>query len=79
MSFITHFFNAYSESNMHKRNRLAELNGPFLFSSERLDSLRNEFSSKDDQMQILDHLYRFDACEVDSYKKVEDRIIERWR
>lgn len=83
MRVIKFLFDEYRKSNLHKQriydNHMMELNGPFLYSAAHLDSLLKQADSKGEQMHILDHMYKFNACEVDSYKRIEDKIIDRWR
>jgi len=59
-----------------KKREFEELKGPFLFSSERLNGLYDH--DKNQYESILDHMYRFDACEVDSYADLEQKIIHDW-
>ncbi|MEK5524163.1 hypothetical protein B5V89_16380 [Heyndrickxia sporothermodurans] len=60
-----------------RRNQFEELNEPFLFSSSHLNNLFDECKNKEEYESILDHMYKFDACEVDSYKEIENKIIEK--
>lgn len=53
---------------------------PFLFSSGHLEGLRERATRKHEFESILDHMYRHNATEVDSYKNIENKIIDRyWR
>ncbi|MGK4042171.1 hypothetical protein AB0Y20_07695 [Heyndrickxia oleronia] len=60
-----------------RRNQFDELNEPFLFSSSHLNSIFDECETKEEYESILDHMYKFDACEVDSYKAIENKIIDK--
>ena len=63
-----------------RNNRLNELSyTPFLFSSGYLGELLDDCQSKEDYESLLDHLYRHDATEVQSYKEIELDIIDHLR
>lgn len=51
-----------------------------LFEVDELEDMLQHAKTKDDLNLILDHMYRFDACELGEYgyyKKIERKIIER--
>lgn len=53
---------------------------PFLFSSGYLNEMYDEANSKDEYETILDHMYRHEATEIESYADIEERIINKyWR
>lgn len=82
-NFIKSVFDGYAEATKDKRRKRAyeELEQtPFLFSSKYLNELHEEAETKDEYESILDHMYRHDATEVDSYYDIEKKIINRyWR
>lgn len=60
-----------------RENQFDELDHtPFLFSSSYLLEL-SEDATKEEYESILDHMYRHNATEVDSYRNVEKEIIKR--
>lgn len=84
MSFLRSIFQAYNDSDHGKEKKRArpfrELDGfPMLHSSNYLNSLISKAKTDDELDLILDHLYKFDTLDIDSYKKVEQKIIDkRW-
>lgn len=59
---------------------------PFLYDDEELEQLYRGAKNKHEHECILEHLYRFNAregselLEIDCYKKLEQKIIDRyWR
>lgn len=53
---------------------------PFLFSSSYLNEMYEEASNKSEYETILDHMYRHEATEIESYADIEERIINKyWR
>jgi len=83
--FVKSLFDGYKEakvkSGAYKKRAFEELDQtPFLFSSDYLNELYNQAEEKEDYESILDHLYRHDAVEVDSYANIEKKIIDKyWR
>ena len=82
MSFLKSLFQAYNSSEYGKEKKrgrpFKELDGyPMLHSSKYLNILANEAKTDDELDLVLDHLYKFDTLEIDSYKKVEQKIIDR--
>lgn len=82
MSFLNSLFQAYNSSDYGKEKQrgrpFKELDGyPMLHSSKYLNILANEAKTKDEMDLVLDHLYKFDTLEIDAYKEVERKIIER--
>jgi hypothetical protein len=70
-----------SEANQQRirNNKFNELGySPFLFSSDYLNEMMDECETKEDHEAILDYMYRFDVCEIDSYKSIEDKIINKY-
>lgn len=53
---------------------------PFLFSSSYLNEMCDDASNKNEYETILDHMYRHEATEIESYADIEERIINKyWR
>ena len=83
MNILGTVFHAIASSKSNQ-NRLRERDlwevdhSPFLLSSSHLKGLMDTTDDKEEHESILDHMYRFDACEVDSYKNIEDKIIKRY-
>lgn len=83
MSILGSVFHTIANSKGNQR-RLRERDfneldySPFLASSSHLNGLLEDSESKEEHESILDHMYRFDACEVDSYKSIESKIIKRY-
>jgi hypothetical protein len=60
--------------------RFREMETSRLFEVDELEDMLQHAKNKDDLNAILDHMYRFDACELGEYgyyKKIERKIIER--
>jgi hypothetical protein len=60
--------------------RFRELETSRLLEVDELEDMLQHARSKEQLDLILDHLYRFDACELGEfgyYKKIERKIIER--
>jgi hypothetical protein len=56
------------------------LSTPCLHSSQYLHELYTAAENKEQEDCILDHMNRHAAWEVDSYRKIEKKIIsERWK
>lgn len=76
-------FEGYKEATKDKRKKQSfDLldSTPFLHSSEYLGGLFDMAEDKEDYETILDHLYRHEATEVDSYASIEQKIIDKyWR
>jgi hypothetical protein len=82
-SILKSLFLGYAEAKKPKRlkQQFDELERtPFLFSHDHLSGLYEEASEKEDYEAILDHLYKHDAIDVDSYASLESKIIDKyWR
>ena len=85
MSFLKSIFEAYTGSDFHKEKSrekaFKELESfPMLHSPKYLNSLADISKSKAEDDLILDHLYKHDTLDIDSYKAVEQKIIDkRWK
>lgn len=85
MSFLKSIFQAYNESDYGKKRKKEKLfrdleHFPMLHSSKYLNILIDEAETEEQHDLILDHLYKFDTLDVDSYKKVEQKIVDkRWK
>lgn len=85
MSFLKGFFDAYNTSDFGKEKKRAkafkELEAfPMLHSSEYLNSLTKQAKTTEEYDLILDHLYKHETLDIDSYKNVEQNIIDlRWK
>lgn len=82
-SMLQSMFQGLAESdwnkNRLKKQRFDELNQEYyLFSSDYLNSIMDDCKTKKDYEAVLDHMYTFDACEVESYKEIEDKIIKKY-
>lgn len=80
--FVQSMFDGYREAKKGDfTTQFAELEWtPLLFSSNYLDDMYDKAKTKEDYYTILDHMYRHDATEVESYRKIEQKIIDRyWR
>lgn len=81
-NFIKSFFDGYKEARIkngyYKERDFNELEGPFLFSSDHLNNLYNQADCEEDYESILDHLYRHDAIDVESYSLLEKKIIDKY-
>jgi hypothetical protein len=61
-----------------KEQKFQELSDtPFLFSSHYLESLLQECETKEDYEAIWEHIYRHNASEVESYSRLEKKIIHQ--
>ena len=84
MSFFGSLFQAYNDSELGKEKKRSrpfrELEGfPMLHSSNYLNSLIPKAKTEDELDLILEHLYKFDTLDIENYKKVEQKIInKRW-
>lgn len=76
-------FDGYKEATKGKRKKLAfdELDRtPFLFSSGYLNEMYEQAHDKEEYESILDHMYRHEATDIDSYKSIENKIVDKfWR
>ncbi|TYR75597.1 hypothetical protein FZC79_10545 [Rossellomorea vietnamensis] len=83
MNILGTVFHTIANSKVNRErlrdNEYKELDySPYLFSSSHLNSLMEDSEDKEEHDSILDHMYRFDACEVDSYRSIESKIIKRY-
>lgn len=69
----------YPEKNDKMFNWLVHEENPILFSSQQLNDLLEEAGTDHQLDCILEHLNRHEAWEVDSYKRIERKIIEKRR
>lgn len=51
---------------------------PFLFSSDYLNDMYSNATTKEQHETILDYLYRHNATEVSSYQAIEQQIIDKY-
>ena len=85
MSFFRSLFQAYNGSDYGKEKKRSrpfrELDGfPMLHSSNYLNNLITQAETDDELDLILEHLYKFDTLDIESYKNVEQKIIDRrWK
>lgn len=80
--FIYHLTAEVVKSNKKKEYdlRFQLLEGsPYLHSSEYLNELYDSARSKKEYGVLLDHIYKSEAEEIDSYKEIEQKIIEKYR
>lgn len=76
------YFDATKESKQEqlRKQKFDELgHTPFLFSSNYLNEIMDDCETKEDYEQLLDHMYRHNATEVESYWKIENDIIDHLR
>lgn len=53
---------------------------PYLYSSKYLNELHDQATRKDEFESILDHMYRHNVEDIDSYHEIESKIIDKyWR
>ncbi|MCK6203913.1 hypothetical protein KZX50_00430 [Bacillus infantis] len=82
-SIVKSFFDGYHEAKKDEKRdwQYKELEQtPFLFSSNYLDEMYEGASDKQEYENILEHLYRHNATEIDSYAEIEQKIINKyWR
>lgn len=77
--FVKALFDGYKEAKSYNHNPFNELENTWrLFSVSELNGLYKEAETKEQHELILDHMYRFDATSVPRYKRIEDKIIERY-
>lgn len=50
----------------------------YLFSSKYLNELLDEARTKREHESILEHMYRNEATDVESYSKIEKKIIDKF-
>lgn len=85
MSFLQNIFQAYTDSDYGKKKSreraFKELESfPMLHSSNYLNILTDKSKTKAEDDLILDHLYKHDTLDIESYKAVEQKIIDkRWK
>jgi hypothetical protein len=71
-------FEGYKEAKKdtsHQRKMEEMKRTSYLFSSAELNDLYKNAETDDDYNAILDHMYRHDATEVSSYRRIEKKII----
>lgn len=81
-AFVQSLFAGYKEAkkDAYRQHLFDELEYlPVLFSSNHLNNMYQMAKTKDEHNAILEHLYRYDATEVPSYKKIENKIIDLYR
>lgn len=87
MSLLNSFLKGYTSAQTphadekKRKWQFEELSAtPFLFSSGYLNEVYEEANNKQEYETILDHLYRHQATEVESYAELEKKIIDKyWR
>jgi len=85
MSIFKSIFDGYNESDYGKEKKREKVfkeleTFPMLHSSKYLNSLLDQSKTKAEDDLILDHLYKHDTLDIDSYKAVEQKIIDkRWK
>lgn len=79
MGFLASLFKWYGENRDRKWEYEYLKTTPVLHSSQYLSELYNNAENKYQQECILEHMNRFAAWEVDSYKRIErDFIKKEW-
>jgi hypothetical protein len=51
---------------------------PFLYSSAELSDMADNARTKKQYESVLDHLYRHETLDIDSYQRIESNIIDQY-
>jgi hypothetical protein len=75
-NFVWSIFQGYKEAKESSRDPFKELEKSwYLYEIDDLEELRKQATNKEQHNLILDHMYKYDATQVDYFRQIEKKII----